>query len=85
MQTIKLQQRGILTLPKKLRDALDLNEGQSLRVSEEAGRIILEPEQSFDAQLAADLKQGLEDIKNGKFIEFSTVEEMHEKLKSYEG
>jgi len=24
MQTIKLQQRGVLTLPKKLRDALEL-------------------------------------------------------------
>jgi len=84
MQTIKLQQRGILTLPKKLRDALDLFEGQSLRISEEKGKIIIEPEMSFDTQLAADLKQGLEDIKNGNFIEFSSAKELHEKLKTYD-
>lgn len=74
-----------MTLPKKLRDALDLTEGQTLRVIEEGGRIVLEPERVFDAQLAADLKQGLEDIKRGKFIEFSSIEEMHEKMEKYEG
>jgi len=84
MQTIKLQQRGILTLPKKLRDALDLFEGQSLSVTEEKGKIIIEPTMSFDAQLAADLKQGLQDIKDGKFIEFSTIEEFDEKIKKYD-
>lgn len=84
MQTIKLQQRGILTLPKKLRDALDLFEGQSLSVVEEKGKIIIEPQKSFDAQLAADLKQGLEDIKNGKFIEFSTAKEFDEKMNWHE-
>ncbi|MBL4644263.1 MAG: AbrB/MazE/SpoVT family DNA-binding domain-containing protein [Candidatus Pacebacteria bacterium] len=84
MQTIKLQQRGVLTLPKKIREKLDLVEGQSLRIHQDNNQIILEPEQSFDAQLAADLKQGLEDIKNGKYIEFSTIKEMHKKLKDYE-
>jgi len=83
MQTIKLQQRGILTLPKKLRDALDLFEGQSLSVTEENGKIIIEPKMSLDAQLAEDIKQGLEDIKNGNYIEFSTIEEFDEKIKKY--
>jgi hypothetical protein len=32
-----------------------------------------------------DVKQGMEDIKNGKFIEFSTLEEFDEKMKLYEG
>ena len=84
MQTIKLQQRGTLTLPKKLREELDLFEGQSFRVVKEGNKIILEPENSFDAQLMKDLKQGLEDIKNGKFIEFSTIEEFDEKMKWHE-
>lgn len=83
MQTIKLQQRGILTLPKKIRESLDLFEGQSFRVVQEGNRIVLEPEKSFDAQLIEDLKQGLEDIKNGKFVEFSSTAELHEKLKKY--
>jgi AbrB family looped-hinge helix DNA binding protein len=85
MNTIKLQQRGLLTLPKKLRDSLGLEEGHILRVKSESGRIILEPQMSdFDRQLAADIKQGYEDIKNGKFITFSSVKEMHEKLAEYE-
>jgi bifunctional DNA-binding transcriptional regulator/antitoxin component of YhaV-PrlF toxin-antitoxin module len=84
MQTIKLQQRGVLTLPKKLRDKLDLFEGQSFRVQNEGKRIILEVEDSFDTQLMTDIKQGLEDIKNGKFIEFSSIGEFHEKLAKYE-
>ena len=85
MNTIKLQQRGLLTLPKKLRDSLGLEEGQTLRVTTISGKIILEPQMSaVDTQLVADIKQGLEDIKNGKFIEFSTIEEMHEKMKHYE-
>ena len=83
MQTIKLQQRGVLTLPKKLRDALDLFEGQSFRVQQDGSKIVLEPETSLDTQLAADIKQGLEDIKNGKYIEFSTIEEFDEKIKKY--
>lgn len=81
MQTIKLQQRGILTLPKKLRELLDLSEGQQLRVVAEDGKIILEPETTIDTQLAADLRKGLEDIKAGRFIEFSNLEEFDEKMK----
>lgn len=84
MQTIKLQQRGILTLPKKIRESLDLFEGQSFLVLEEEGRIVLQPEKNFDRQLLLDLKQGLEDIKSGKFIEFSSSAELHEKLAKYE-
>lgn len=84
MNTVKLQQRGLLTLPKKLRDTLGLKEGQTLRIEEKAGQIILEPELSVDAQLARDIKQGLEDIKAGHFIEFGTIEEFDDKIKQYE-
>jgi AbrB family looped-hinge helix DNA binding protein len=85
MNTIKLQQRGLLTLPKKLRDALSLEEGQVLHVEHIDGKIILEPQQSvLDRQLAADIKQSLADIKNGRFIEFSSTAEFHEKLTRYE-
>ncbi len=85
MNTIKLQQRGLLTLPKKLRDSLGLEEGQILRVKSESGKIILEPQMSdFDRQLAADIKQGLEDIKNGNYVTFSTIEEFDELMKKHE-
>ena len=85
MQTIRLQQRGVLTLPKKIRDAFDLSEGQVFHVSQKDNQIILEPQQTaFDRQLAADIKQGIEDMKNGRYIEFSTIEEFDEKMKNYE-
>jgi len=86
MNTIKLQQRGLLTLPKKLRDTLGLEEGQIIRVEEKDGKIILEPQATdFDRELALAVKQGIEDIKAGRFIEFSTIEEFDEKIKQYEG
>lgn len=84
MNTVKLQQRGLLTLPKKIRDTLGLEEGQILRIEEKAGKIILQPEQSIDVQLARDIKQGLEDIKAGSFIEFGTIEEFDKKIQQYE-
>ncbi len=80
MQSIKLQQRGILTLPKKLRTDLDLFEGQSFTVQRDGNRIILEIEDKFNAQLLRDVKQGIEDIKNGNFIEFSSLDEFDEKI-----
>jgi AbrB family looped-hinge helix DNA binding protein len=84
MNTIKLQQRGLLTLPKKLRDSLGLEEGQILSVKSESGKIILEPHMSaFDRQLAADIKQGYEDLKNGKSFVFSTIKEFDERMKQY--
>jgi len=86
MNTIKLQQRGLLTLPKKLRDTLGLEEGQIMRIEEKGGKIILEPQTAdLDKELALAIKQGIEDIKAGRFIEFSTIEEFDEKIKQYEG
>jgi len=80
MKNITLQQRGVLTLPKRVRDELNLSEGTTFSVAQEEGSIILRPMNAFDAQLAADVKQGLEDIKNGNFIEFGSIEELHAKL-----
>lgn len=85
MKTIKIQQRGLLTLPKKLRDALALEEGQILRVTQDGQRIILEPQPaSVDRELATAITQGIADIKAGKYIEFSSTRELHQKLKRYE-
>jgi len=85
MNTIKLQQRGLLTLPKKLRDTLGLEEGCIMQVEQKDGKIILEPQAAdLDKELALAIKQGIEDIKAGRFIEFSTIEEFHEKLAKYE-
>ena len=85
MNTVKLQQRGLLTLPKKLRDTLGLEEGQILRIEQKGGKIILEPQMSdLDREIALAVKQGVADIKAGRFIEFSTIEEFDQKIKQYD-
>lgn len=84
MNTVKIQQRGLLTLPKKLRDSLGLQEGQILGITEKDGKIILEPQSTaLDRELALAIKQGIEDIKAGHFIEFSSIQEFDEKIKQY--
>jgi len=81
--TIKLQQRGVITLPKKLRDAFGLTEGQTLRIVNENGRIILEPEVTMPKELADSIKQSLADLKAGRYIQFGSLAEFDEKMKSY--
>lgn len=83
MNTVKLQQRGILTLPKKIREKLNLYEGQLLQIESRDGQIILAPHVGLNEQLALDIKQSLEDIRAGHFIEFSTIKEFDEKIKEY--
>ncbi len=85
MNTIKLQQRGLITLPKKLRNLLAIEEGQVLRIEVSGNKIILEPQlSSLDTELAKDIKESLDDIKKGRFIEFGSIDEFHEKLDRYE-
>lgn len=82
MNTIKLNQRGVLTLPKNIRDAFGLKTGEILVVSKEDNRIVLERQQS-DKDLLRDIQHSLRDIKQGKFIEFGSVGEFKKKLKTY--
>ncbi len=84
MNTVKVQQRGTLTLPKKIRDSLDLQDGDILSILTENGRIIIERTDSHDATLLKDIKQSLSDIKSGKFIEFGSIPEFKKKLKRYD-
>ncbi len=84
MNNITLQQRGTLTLPKKIRDSLNLTEGTVFRVSQEDNRIVLEPAVLSDAALLHDIKTSLLDIKQGKFIEFGSITEFKEKLTAYD-
>ena len=84
MNTIKLQQRGVLTLPKKIRESLSLKVGEVFNITNEGNRIILDRRESKDAELLRDIKQSLIDIKRGKYIEFSSIAEFKKKLKTYD-
>ena len=86
MNTITVRQRGSVTIPKKLRDSLGLAEGTILRVTTDKGNIVLEPDKkmtALDIELADAIKQSKEDLKHGRYIEFSTIEEFQEKLAKY--
>ena len=85
MQTIQLKQRGIITLPKKLRDALGLFEGQMLNVCKKDATIVIEPKSDFDTRLMADIKESLEDLKDGRYITFSTLTEFDKKMQERHG
>jgi AbrB family looped-hinge helix DNA binding protein len=82
--TIKLQQRGVITLPKKLRDALQLSEGQTLRVEQRDGGFFVQPEVTLPRELAEAIADSKRDIANGDYITFSTIEEFHEKRKQFD-
>lgn len=84
MNTIKLQQRGVLTLPKKVRDSLNVSEGDVFTVSQNKNQIILERTNTSDSALLNDIKQSLKDIQDGKFIEFGSIPEFKKKLKEYD-
>jgi AbrB family looped-hinge helix DNA binding protein len=83
MNTVKIQQRGLITLPKNLRDALALEEGQILSIKQSGQKIILEAKTNIDSDLATALAKSLDDIKKGNFIEFGSTKEFHKKLKGY--
>jgi AbrB family looped-hinge helix DNA binding protein len=84
MNTVKIQQRGTVTLPKKIRESLDLKEGEIMQISQKDNQIILERSGTGDAELMRDIKKSLADIKAGRFIEFSSIKEFKKKLKEYD-
>jgi|CXWL01.1.fsa_nt_gi AbrB family looped-hinge helix DNA binding protein len=55
MNTIKLRQRGVLTLPKNIRDLLNLSEGDVFSVSQVGEKIVLERPLG-DVELLKDIK-----------------------------
>ncbi len=40
---IKMQPKGVLTIPKKIREVLGIKEGMYLRITADHGRITIEP------------------------------------------
>jgi len=84
MNTVKLQQRGLLTLPKKIRETLGLEDGQVLRIEEKAGKITLTPQSTASRlDLSQMIKQGIADLKEGHFIEFGSSKELNKKLPAF--
>ena len=83
MVLIKVNQRGVITLPKKLRTSLGITEGGLLGVREKDGTLVLEPQQTSTDPVLIDIRNGLQEIQQGKYIEFGSVTELHTKAKRY--
>ena len=74
--TIKMQSRGVLTLPKKIRDKAGLSSGSLVDVSEQNGEIRIKPASRLDPELLADIRQSLADLKAGRVSPaFSSIKE----------
>jgi bifunctional DNA-binding transcriptional regulator/antitoxin component of YhaV-PrlF toxin-antitoxin module len=56
-ETIRLRKRGVLTLPKHLREAHDLNEGDALHLVDLGGVFALTPLRPMVSELAREIER----------------------------
>ena len=68
MQTlVRVQSKGLITLPKKIRDEVGFQENSHLKITTENGRVILEPAKTFSSPIRVytdeEIAQFLEDDK----------------------
>ena len=63
MPIVKVQKRGQITLPVRLRLKAGIAEGDALEAKLERGKITLSPAAAFDRQVA----ESLEDYRKGRF------------------
>ena len=73
MALVRVQKKGQVTLPVKLRAQVGLADGDVVEALVRRGEIILKPKSLVDRGIA----QSLEEFKNGRFYgPFDTAEEM---------
>lgn len=81
--TIKMQARGVLTLPKKIRTRMGIDTGDIVELAERDGKIFIEPMSHIDAELRKDVRQALEDLRTGRASPaFSSVREFKAYMKA---
>lgn len=56
-ETLQLRKRGVLTLPKALRDKYDLDEGDALRLVDIGGVFVLTPMAPLVPELAREIER----------------------------
>jgi AbrB family looped-hinge helix DNA binding protein len=63
-EIVKIQPRGLFTIPKKLRTTLGLSDNSLVRVKKEKGRLVVEPVGTFPYSVRSyteeDIKQFIE-------------------------
>ncbi|MEK7616477.1 MAG: AbrB/MazE/SpoVT family DNA-binding domain-containing protein [Patescibacteria group bacterium] len=64
-EIIKIQPRGVFTIPKKLRINLGISDNSLVRLKEERGRLLIEPVRTLPYPVRSYTKQDIDE-----FIEF---------------
>ncbi len=84
MPLVQVREKAQITLPQKIRKALDIKEGDYIKVEIEGNKIVLVPQVLIEKAQAVTLpqkgdlmlKQVLQEVKEGKVKEFQDVEEL---------
>jgi bifunctional DNA-binding transcriptional regulator/antitoxin component of YhaV-PrlF toxin-antitoxin module len=83
MSRLKLE-RGTLTLPAKLRRALNVEADGYLEAERVEGGVLLKPVPERDPVVEAAIAEGLQDVRAGRMYgPFETIEEMKEYFKKH--
>jgi AbrB family looped-hinge helix DNA binding protein len=82
MSLVKVRQKGQVTLPQDVRDALRLEEGNLLEASVENHAIVLKPKVVVDRSIDEAVAEGRRDYREGRFSgPFDAVEEFEQASK----
>ena len=80
---VSVQKRNLISLPKEIREKLNISEGDMLDIRIEGNKIVLEPYKLIPSSQAyfwsektqKDMLEAKEDIKDGRVREFTNVNE----------
>ena len=76
--TIKVQERGVITLPKRIRERAGLSTGVMIDLEERDGAIVMRPVSRLDPDLLADVESALDDLRMGRASPiFSSIAELN--------
>lgn len=66
---VKVQARGVLTLPKKIRTRMKIDTGDMVELEERPdGKLFITPVSRIDRELYEDVRSALEDLRQGRTI-----------------
>ncbi len=80
---VSVQRRNLITLPKEIRQKLNISEGDMLNIHIDNNKIIIEPYKLVPSSQAyfwskktqEDMLEAKKDVKNGRVREFSNLDE----------
>ena len=81
--TIKIQARGVVTLPKKIREKAGLNAGSIVDIEARNGKVTMRAVPRLDPSLVQAARDALNDLKTGRASPvFSSIKELSEYMKN---